>query len=267
MAGKGKGRPQKPKPVAVFVDYENIRRRLKSNFGQDIPPTEIAKAVRRIAKTLGEFRIGKFYGDWSLRPNDAREIEREQFKAEHVLRTPGGKDRADAAMLVELGDQAGSRSFSLALIATGDGDFGYAIRKLRENGKGTAVTAVSIDAARELLTLADTFIPIEKHLGLEFVPQPSPPQVATWQPFIKRMLDLEGKLPFLVKNYIRDHILEPSMGAGATPEAKEAFLKQAADEGILEWGEVDNPKLPGRKATTIRLRRNHVAVAQLLLTE
>src|SRR5207245_3988735 len=132
MAGKAKGRPRKPERVAVFVDYENIRRRLKSNFDQEVAPQDIAKAVRDIAASLGEFRLGKFYGDWGLRPKDARAIEGQQFKAEHVLRTPGGKDRADAAMLVELGDQADSNDFSLALIATGDGDFSYAIRKLRE---------------------------------------------------------------------------------------------------------------------------------------
>src|SRR5439155_13130003 len=127
---------------------------------------ELAKALRQIAGTLGEFRFGKCYGDWAGRPNDARDLEREQFKAEHVLRTPGGKDRADAAILVELGDQADSKDFDLALSATGDADYSYGIRKLREKGKKTAVTAVSIDAARELLTVADSFIPIEKHLGL-----------------------------------------------------------------------------------------------------
>jgi uncharacterized LabA/DUF88 family protein len=253
--------------VAVFVDYENIRRRLESNFQQSVSPREIAKALRQIAGTLGEFRFGKCYGDWAVRPKDARDIEREQFKAEHVLRTPGGKDRADAAILVELGDQADSKDFDLALIATGDADFSYAIRKLREKGKKTAVTGVSLDAARELFTVADTFIPIEKHLGLEFIPaQPNTQEVAAWVPFVRRMLNLEERLPFVVRNYVRDRILEPSMGAGATPVEKEEFLKRAEADGIIERAEVDNPKLPGRKVATIRLRRNHVAVAQVLLS-
>jgi hypothetical protein len=216
---------------------------------------------------LGEFRFGKCYGDWSLRPKDAREIEREQFKAEHVLRTPGGKDRADAAILVELGDQADSGDFGLALIATGDGDFAYAIRKLREKGKRTAVTAVSIDAARELLTLADTFIPIEKHLGLEYIPPlPAPKELAEWQPFVRRMLSLEQRLPFLVRYYVRDRSLEPSMGAGNSLAEHEDFLRRAESEGVIEVGEIDNPKLPGRKVATIRLRRNHTVVAQILLS-
>jgi hypothetical protein len=252
--------------VAIFVDYENIRRRLKSNFQQDVSPVKIAKALREIAALLGEFRFGKFYGDWSLRPVDARHVEAQQFKAEFVGRTPGGKDRSDAAMLVELGDQADAKDFDLALIATGDADFSYAIRKLREKGKRTAVAAVSIDAARELLTVADQFFPIEKHLNLEFAPASSEGDETAWRPFVARMLNLEARLPFVVRNYLRDKILDPSMGAGTTTMEKDAFIERAEKAGIVELAERDNPKLPGRKVTTIQLRRNHAVVAGMLLS-
>jgi hypothetical protein len=56
------------------------------------------------------------------------------------------------------------------------------------------------------------------------------------------------------------------MGAGSSQPEHEQFLKRAEAAGIIELGEADNPKLPGRKVTTIRLRRNHVVVAQLLLS-
>lgn len=97
----GPGRASKPKAVAVFVDYDDVGRRLKDNFGQDVAPVNVAKALHQIASEQGQFRFGEFYGDWSIRPEDGRAIEAQKFKAEHVIRTPGGKDRTDAAMLVE----------------------------------------------------------------------------------------------------------------------------------------------------------------------
>ena len=261
-----RGRPAKAKGVAVFVDYENIRRRLASNFGQDVEPGKIAKVLHDIACEQGQFRSGKFYGDWALRPKDARAIEAQRFKAEHVLRTPGGKDRTDAAINVDLGDQADSKDFAIALIAAGDGDYAFAIRKLREKGKTVVVVAVGIDAARELLTLADTFIPIEKHLKLDY--QPSSGGVgpeAAWDTFIARMLGLESVLPYVVRPYLRDRVLTAAMGAGSTREEREAFLDRAEKERLLEVAEIDNPKMPGRKVKTVRLRRSHPAVAQALL--
>jgi uncharacterized LabA/DUF88 family protein len=261
-----RGRPAKQKAVAVFVDYENIRRRLKANFGQDVEPGRVAKALHEIACEQGQFRFGKFYGDWALRPKDARAIEAQKFKAEHVLRTPGGKDRTDAAMNVELGDQAGSKDFAVAVIAAGDGDYTYAIRKLREKGKTIVVVAVSIDAARELLTVADTFIPIEKHLNLDYGSAPEGTvEQALWQPFITKMLGLESALPYVVWAYLRDRILTAAEGGGSTMEEREQFLERAKKDGLLEVAEIDNPKVPGRKVKTVRLDRSHPAVAQALL--
>ncbi len=261
-----RGRPAKPKAVAVFVDYENIRRRLEANFGQQVEPGKVAKVLHDIACEQGQFRFGKFYGDWALRPSDARAIEAQKFKAEHVLRTPGGKDRTDAAMNVELGDQAASKDFAIAVIAAGDGDYAYAIRKLREKGKTIVVVAVGIDAARELLTIADTFIPIEKHLNLNYGAAPEGTvEEASWQPFITRMLSLESALPYVVWPYLRDRILTAAMGAGSTTIEREQFLERAKKEQLLEVVEIDNPKMPGRKVRTVRLRRSHPAVAQALL--
>jgi len=262
-----RGKPAKSKGVGVFVDYENIRKRLQANFGQEVEPGKVAKALHEIATDLGQFRFGNFYGDWTLRPKDARAIEAEKFKAENVLRTPGGKDRADAAINVDLGDQADSKDFAIAVIAAGDGDYAFAIRKLREKGKTVVVTAVSIDAARELLTAADTFIPIEKHLGLVYAAaDKATAEKASWEPFIAQMLGLESALPYIVWTYLRGRILTTAMGAGSTLHERQAFLERAVKEELVEVAEIDNPKLPGRKVTTVRLRRTHPAVARALLT-
>lgn len=257
-ATKRPGRPPKPKRVVVFVDYENVRKRLKANFQEEVGPRRLAKAVRDIAGGVGEFRRGTFYGDWSLRPDDAREIEEEQFKAENVLRTRGGKDRADAAMLVELGELASSKEFDLFLLISGDSDFAVAIRKLREKGKHVTVAAVSLDAARELLTVADDFIALEQRLGLQVAP-PEATGTPEWDSLILRLVNVEETLPYVVRNYFRDRIL------GGPILVTEALLRRAETEKIVMVEEIDNPKLPNKKVKVITLNRSHPSVAEALL--
>jgi hypothetical protein len=90
--------------VMVFIDYENIRRGLAENFQEQIKPSQIVKTMSDLASEIGEFRGGMAFGDWTLRPEDARAIEEYGFQAYNVLLTRGGKDRSDPPMMLEMYD-------------------------------------------------------------------------------------------------------------------------------------------------------------------
>ncbi len=161
-------------------------------------------------------------------------------------------------MLVELGEMASSKDFDVFLLVTGDSDFAVAIRKLREKGKHVTVAAVSIDAARELLTVADDFVALEQRLGLQVAP---PKAVGTpeWDSLIGRLLSLEEGLPYVVRNYFRDRVL------GGPVLVTESLLRKAEAEQVITITEIDNPKLAGKKVKIIALNRKHPSVAEALL--
>ncbi|MBI3287819.1 MAG: hypothetical protein HYZ68_07205 [Chloroflexi bacterium] len=90
--------------IMAFVDYENIRIGLSKNYVEQVKPAQIIRAIQTLAKDRGEFRGGIFFGDWTRRPQDAREIEDQGWRAYNVLATRGGKDRSDMPMGLEIYD-------------------------------------------------------------------------------------------------------------------------------------------------------------------
>jgi hypothetical protein len=79
----------------AFIDYENLRQSISRNFLEKVSAGQIAKAIKALAEELGQFRGGAFFGDWTRRPMDAREIEESGFRAVNILLTRSGKDRSD----------------------------------------------------------------------------------------------------------------------------------------------------------------------------
>ena len=82
--------------VAVFVDYENIRRGLWRHFQKRVPEDisidELLGALKKIAEEIGALYEAHVFGDWTIRPGDAREIENTpHFRAQLVLRSDSNK--------------------------------------------------------------------------------------------------------------------------------------------------------------------------------
>lgn len=258
--------------VMAFVDYENIRIGLAKNYVEHVTPAQIIKAIEILAKDRGEFRRGTFFGDWTKRPEDARDIEDRGWRAHNVLATRGGKDRSDIPMALEIYDAfQNKKEITTFIIAFGDAGFKEIIIKGRENGKHTLVCAVGLEAARELITMAEGFFPIEVLLNLTpklpaTLPGMEPSKgFRDWRPLVRRLDSLEKVLPYVVKNYFRDTILDASFGCGETQEDKETFLGNASDEGVIETKDIPNPKVPGRTVTIIKLNRQNTLVKSILL--
>lgn len=134
------------------------------------------------------------------------------------------------------------------------------------------VCAVTQATSRELLSLCDGFIAIESVLGL--TPKAQPPILLgielglptdVWRPFVLALDSLEGTLPYVVRNYLRDSIMGSGMGCGDTKEEKDAFLDRALEEGITREDEIPNPKLPGRTVQRVSLNRSNDIVKRILV--
>ncbi|MBI4294696.1 MAG: NYN domain-containing protein [Chloroflexi bacterium] len=254
--------------VMVLVDWENIRLSIINNFKETVTPRQVIDALKSIAGRLGEFRGGYVFGDWTLRSGDAREIEENEFRAENVLLTRGGKDRSDVPIALKMDDLARTKAdIKVIVLCSGDAGFAEVIRRAKEHGKDIYVCAITLSAARELVSLTKQVFPLEAHLNLTPKLPPSRPSakdMGEWRLFIERLGDLEKKLPYVVHNYLRDKILDASMGCGQTAPERDEYLKKAATLGIILEQEMPNPKMPGRTVTTCRLNKENEVVKKAL---
>jgi hypothetical protein len=131
--------------------------------------------------------------------------------------TRSGKDRSDVPMALEMDDVIRQRAdIDTLILGSGDSGFAEVIRRAIGHGKHIYVCAVALSAARELFSLSEQVFSLEARLGLtpKTVAMPLIPPLEEWRPFILRLNSLEKKLPYVVRNYLRDTILEPSIGCG-----------------------------------------------------
>lgn len=258
--------------VMVFVDYENIRLSLAEYFVERVTPAELVGAFKSVAEERGVHRGSVFFGDWGRRPADAREIEENGAIARLAISKRSGKDRSDTAMMLDLYDAIKEKeNITAFVVGAGDADYKEVIRRGRDNEKRMYVCAVTQATSRELLSLCDGFVAIESVLGL--TPKAEPPTLPgielglpteVWHPFVLALDSLEGTLPYVVRNYLRDSILDSGMGCGDTKEEKDTFLDRALEEGITLEDEIPNPKLPGRTVQKVWLNRSNDIVKRIL---
>jgi len=252
--------------VMVFVDYENIRRGLANNFQERVGPDKIIGVISNLAQELGDFRGGTVFGDWTLRPDEARTIEEQGLQA--YLLTRGAKERSDAAMMLEIYDVMHQRpEINTFLVCSGDSGFKEIIRRGEERDKHMYICAVGLTISRELITMSSGVFALEERLGLspEIAPTvPSTPGTRDWRPFIRRLDSLEKTLPFVAYNYLKHSILEPSLRCGDTDDDRKKFLEDAVSANIIELYEIPNPKLTGRMTIVCRLRRDETTVRDIL---
>lgn len=77
--------------IEAFIDWENIRRRLSDNYIEKVSVDQVMEAIKKVANEIGTLRQATFYGDFTLRREEARDIERKpHFGIRNVLRARSG---------------------------------------------------------------------------------------------------------------------------------------------------------------------------------
>jgi hypothetical protein len=256
--------------VMVHVDYENIRWRFK-DYVEFITVKAIVDAFRGVAKEIGELRQIFFYGDWTRRAQDCREIEELGCRAINVLSKPMGSDRSDSTMMFGIDDQTRLHpEVTSFLIGAGDSDYKEVILRCRERGKKVYVACFVKSASRELFTMTERVYPLETRLNLTAKQIPSLPslelldEVEKTKLLIRRIDNLEKGLPQIVRNYLCEKILLPESKFGETFNDVNKFLNNELTKGYLEQYQIDNPKIAGKKVQCLKLKRDHQLVIDTL---
>lgn len=262
--------------VALLVDFENIRISLQKHFSMLVKTRDIAKTLRAAAGDYGRALICNAY----LRSDQGGSSMGADFQAEgyepvFVVPKQTGQDRTDMKLSMDgqrlLYTRAGD--LSAFLIASGDGDFTELARTITQANKRLIVISVGQTASRELIALANPFIPIESllHLGQPSGPLPEPSGGASaynWEPFIQQLAKAETYFSkgFVGFSHFADRWLNTQMGPIATIEDRRTLINEAVSLGIAESYQVANtsPNSQRPMSWALRVNRNHPLVQKVL---
>jgi uncharacterized LabA/DUF88 family protein len=154
--------------VAIFIDGSNLYHALKDNFGRaDISFSEFSR------KLSGERRLFRtYYYNVLQDPNKGTEGHRDQQDFLDALRRVPflevrlGGTKLSQGVTVEKGidimlatdiiNFAWKNVFDIAIIVSGDADFAYALKVVKDMGKHVEVAHFESNVSRELLDLADS---------------------------------------------------------------------------------------------------------------
>ena len=267
--------------VAVFIDYENIRRGLWRHFQKRVPEDIsielLLNTIKEISDSIGTLYEGHVFGDWTLRRTDAREIENvPHFRAQLVLRSDSKKDRTDPVMNFAIDDFFREKpTINNMVICAGDADYCEVVRRGSRLHKNIYICAVGPQTAPELLSLTKAFYPIEQRLGLkpldveelrEAVSKLDPEELTKWTPLIMQLDKTESRLPYVVRSHFIKNYIPPGLGYGEEFEQKSMTLNLAEQLGLLEFDKVPHPQ-SGQPVRIVRLNRGNDMVKAILVTK
>ncbi len=256
--------------VAAFVDWENIRQRLADNYIEKIGIAQVLSAIEKVANEIGQLHLCTVFGDWSLRREEAYEIQQKpKFKPYMVLRS-GRKDQTDPAMIAEILEicvNSPTNGIGEILVCAGDSNYADVIRRGFARDIKMHVCAVGIDVSKELTALAP-FYPLERYMD-EKPHLKQPIQTAlpglTVEPRLAKLVDVlnsvEQRLPYVSYTYFRGKIMPMYPILQQEPEA---LVREAERQGIVEVVQRENPVNPGTLFRCLSLKRDNEIVRRVL---
>lgn len=265
---------RKTNQVEAFIDWENIRLRLSDNYIEKVAVDQVMEAINKVADEIGTLRQATFYGDFTLRREEARDIERKpHFGIRNVLRARSGKDQTDPVLIANLMELILTpHDFDSILLCSGDSHYCEVVRKASIKSIKIYVCAVGIDASPDLTSLAPLY-PIEKYLDIRLTPKLPEQQVLTglspkdlvpWTKFVSILDSVESRLPFVAFSYFHKDIMLSYLIGGQTQDDRYAYIEHAREAEIITIEQIDNPARPGKKMTVIKLNRDNPVVKEIL---
>jgi hypothetical protein len=224
--------------VVVLIDWENIRRRLSDNYVESVTVEQVMDAFEKVAREIGRLQRVTFYGDFTLRRDDARAIEsRLLFYIKNVLRSSSQRDRADPVIVADIMEIINKEGEALVvLLGAGDSTYCDVVRRAFQGEKQVLICAVGVDVAPELASLAPVY-PLERYLNIELtrrtgrgihetLPSLSPRDVSKWMKLVRLLQSLESTLPFVGIGYFQNTIMPPYWLGGETRDDRFAYMKR-----------------------------------------
>lgn len=262
--------------VVVLIDWENVRKRLADNYVESVNITRVMDAFEKVVKEIGKLRRATFFGDFTLRRDEARVVQsRPLFEYKNVLRSVSQRDQTDPVIVADIMQTIYTeKEVDTVLLGAGDSTYCDVVRRAFQHGKDVRICAVGVDVSTELASLAPLF-PIERYLDIPLtrrtsrvmpatLPTLSPKDVSKWMKLVKLLQQLEATLSFVGLSYFQNTIMPSYRLGGQTGDDRFAYLETARELDIIAFEEIDNPTRPGYKMRAIKLNRENELVKEIL---
>lgn len=265
--------PARERTGVVFaIDWENIRRSAV-HCGVQITATDLCDILFGIGSLFGDVVGAKTFGDWSANLDDGAEFSRNSVQPYHAPRTVHGKDRSDAAMILEVWDWVrDQQGVGIVILATGDADFQILVDKCKSINVRVLLTAFAPNLSSDMRAVAP-FFPIEGELESArrpvhgdvpvFVNNDLPPHSQALLRFVPRMDQFSRTLSFVGYGKLC-HEWMIDWGVANTERDCFDFMDIWQEQGVVETYSVNNPGNPRYPTTAVRLCKDHPKVREIL---
>ena len=243
----------------------------------EVTPQAVAQTMIAVGRIFGEVLGGKAFGDWSLRPEDARAFTEAEITLYHAPRTMAGKDRSDPSILLEVYDWVRDREdCGVIILGSGDSDYQVLVDRARARGRRIILCAFSQAVGREMLAAAPLF-PLEAELGIHLavhgdvaVKTNAPQETASSSgndaaigTFITEMNRLEGRMNFVGYSMLCNQWM-PEWGMGWNEYECRKVADDLLEAGVVERHDVVNPNSLQFPTAAVRLVRTNETVRRTL---
>lgn len=255
----------------VFIDWENIEKTAKKDYGSVINYDVFNSVIKEIAikKNLNLVDI-KAYGDFDKGiPGLLTRLEMLGIKPVHVVTKTAHeylKGSTDIVLSLDILETMYAHPhITDYLFISGDSDLRYVISKLKIKGKTIHILGFSGHTSQFIIDMSSDFIPLEDFPDVLRKVSASEHE----QLVIKLMANEAAHI--LIESLARDEENMPWVGLNnfrtklvdKYPARSTEFsdaLTDCIEVGAIIIGEVDNPKNPKHPTRTCRVNRDNQAV-------
>jgi NYN domain-containing protein len=268
--------------VALFVDFEHLRRHTDSAQHPVCPLSSAIEAVACRVQELGDVVTANVYADWEKLPGMQSEVKRLHLDPKFVFSNSRGPavnlTRTNGSVISMALDVFESLSFhpeieTYVLVCDDPGIFDL-VSRIRRHGREVLLVGFEQGMPEALLDADVDFEPVESYVQpADMDRQDTPPSPDDyeepdtrfdWEPFVMLLARLESTLPFVSLKYLKNSVLTPAHGCDSTTESKAALIRKAIEQQYIETHKIPNPRNPHYATTTCLLNRRHPEVRRIL---
>ncbi len=265
--------------VCVFIDWENLEKEVKQEFGSVLCYQEFKEVIRNIATKNGSYLVGIYaYGDFDKgKAGNNSTLINLGIEPKHVV-TKTAHDYLKGSTDIELSLDVldimhNYQHITEYLFISGDSDLRHVMKRLKMNGKTIRLASFKENTSQFIIEMANEFIHLNDYPEiLRKVTKSEKEQIAislTTDKYVQKVVRqlytlMQKDLDFIGLNYFRKRLID--YYSNEVTQMSDA-LTECLDYALLNTYQVPNVKDPDHPTTACTLNMDNKAVQMILENE
>jgi len=263
--------------VCVFIDWENIEKTAKQEFGSVLNFEEFVQVIRDVATSNGSRLVGiQAYGDFDKGTAGLMsKLINLGIDPRHVV-TKTAQEYLKGSTDIELSLDILETMYNYPhitdfLFVSGDSDLRHVIKRLQKQGKNLRLLGFKNHTSQFIIDMVNEFIPLDNYSNImRKVTQTEKEQMALSllsNEYVRIIIEHVDRLErmndkdFIGLNYLRKRLID--YYKDSVTQVSDA-LTHCIDYEILKIYQVPNPNDPKYPTRALKLNRENQAVQYVL---